>query len=64
MYLYIKTPKKRIKSESLPEPAVTFGMLHTKMYLLISHTICESLVEIQQFKYKWLSIMFKNNQKT
>ena len=36
---------------------------HTKICTLNRHNICESLVKIQHFKPKWLSIMFDNTKK-
>ena len=33
------------------------------MCLLIRHIICESLVEIQQFRHRWSSIMYENTRK-
>ena len=37
---------------------------HSKMCILIGHTICESLVKMQQFRHEWSSIiMYENTQK-
>ena len=60
----MKIPKKTLLNQrtfyNLRQHS-TFG--HTKMCLLIRQRICESLVEIQQFRHDCSSIMFENTQK-
>ena len=40
------------------------AFLYAKMCKLIRLIICESLVEIQQFRHEWYSIMYENTQET
>ena len=62
--MYEKFQKNTVKSENLSQPAVTIGMLtYQNMYIDYDDTVCESLVEIQQFRMSYIIIMYENTHK-
>ena len=60
----MKIPKKtQLNQNAFHNLQSHLAYRYIKLCTLIRHTICESLVEIQQFRHKCSSIMYENSFK-